>query len=44
MFDLKTWRRMTAQTDKPEAAASKARLPQTLNSIKILEAMTKSSG
>lgn len=35
-------RKMMAQTDKLEAAASKAKSSQTLNSIKILEAMTKS--
>lgn len=35
-------RRMMAQTAKLEAVASKARSSQTMNSIKILEAMTKS--
>lgn len=34
-------RKMTAQTDKLQAAASKAKSSQTLNSLKILEAMTK---
>jgi hypothetical protein len=34
-------RKMTAQTAKLEAAASKARSAQTMNSIKILESMTK---
>lgn len=35
-------RKMTAQTEKLEAAAKRARSGQTLNSLKILEAMTKS--
>jgi len=35
-------RKMTAQTAKFETAATKAKSAQTLNSIKILEAMTKS--
>ena len=35
-------RKMTAQTAKLEAAASKARSSQSMNSIKILKAMTKS--
>ncbi len=35
-------RKMTAQTTKLEAAASKARSSQSMNSIKILKAMTKS--
>jgi hypothetical protein len=34
---------MTAQTAKFETAASKANSAQTLNSLKILEAMTKSN-
>lgn len=34
-------RKMTAQTNKLEAAASKSRSAQTVNSMKILEAMTK---
>lgn len=36
-------RKMTAQTNKLDAAASKARSAQSVNSMKILEAMTKSS-
>ncbi len=36
-------RKMTAQTAKFETAATKAKSAQTLNSIKILEAMTKSN-
>jgi hypothetical protein len=35
-------RKMTARTARPEAAASKAKSSQILNSIKILESMTKS--
>jgi len=37
-------RKIEAQTKKLEAAASKAKSSQTLNSIKILESMTKSDG
>lgn len=37
-------RKMIAQTAKLEATASEAKSSQTLNSIKILEGITKSDG